>query len=223
MPWNECKPMDERLRFVARLLDGDKMAALRACEIASLKVGDVVSVMTDGWDVDQEIRLKSHQTKGNKTQTVVLSSRLRTEFKEYLQQHPYLRQDSTSPLFVTQKGGGFTSQAIQNLFHTLYEAAGIAHASRHGSRRTFITALSEKGVSVRVIQELARHSSLSTTQRYTDEFVIDVQIRRGIFVPDGTSHQDQSAILRAQQMVQSNTFVTGARVKQRNGGVVWSG
>jgi len=28
MPWNECKPMDERLRFVARLLDGDKMASL---------------------------------------------------------------------------------------------------------------------------------------------------------------------------------------------------
>ena len=22
MPWNECKPMDERLRFVARLLEG---------------------------------------------------------------------------------------------------------------------------------------------------------------------------------------------------------
>ena len=28
MPWKECKPMDERLRFVARLLDGDKMAPL---------------------------------------------------------------------------------------------------------------------------------------------------------------------------------------------------
>ena len=26
MPWNECKPMDERLKFVARLLDGEKMA-----------------------------------------------------------------------------------------------------------------------------------------------------------------------------------------------------
>jgi hypothetical protein len=26
MPWNECKPMDERLRFVARLLEGEKMA-----------------------------------------------------------------------------------------------------------------------------------------------------------------------------------------------------
>ncbi len=28
MPWKECKPMDERLRFVARLLEGEKMAAL---------------------------------------------------------------------------------------------------------------------------------------------------------------------------------------------------
>src|SRR4249920_3792445 len=26
MPWNECKPMDERLRFIARLLEGEKMA-----------------------------------------------------------------------------------------------------------------------------------------------------------------------------------------------------
>lgn len=28
MPWQECKPMDERLRFVARLLDGEKMSVL---------------------------------------------------------------------------------------------------------------------------------------------------------------------------------------------------
>jgi len=30
MPWNECKPMDERLRFVARLLEGEKMAPPRS-------------------------------------------------------------------------------------------------------------------------------------------------------------------------------------------------
>ena len=28
MPWKECQPVDERLRFVARLLDGEKMAPL---------------------------------------------------------------------------------------------------------------------------------------------------------------------------------------------------
>ena len=26
MPWKECKPMDERLRFIARLLEGEKMS-----------------------------------------------------------------------------------------------------------------------------------------------------------------------------------------------------
>ena len=28
MPWKECKLMDERLKFVARCLDGEKMSAL---------------------------------------------------------------------------------------------------------------------------------------------------------------------------------------------------
>ena len=28
MPWNECKPMDERLRFIARCLEGERMAPL---------------------------------------------------------------------------------------------------------------------------------------------------------------------------------------------------
>ena len=28
MPWKECHVVEERLRFVARLLDGEKMAGL---------------------------------------------------------------------------------------------------------------------------------------------------------------------------------------------------
>ena len=28
MPWQECSKMDERLKFVARLLEGEKMAVL---------------------------------------------------------------------------------------------------------------------------------------------------------------------------------------------------
>jgi len=28
MPWKECRTMDERLRFIARLLEGEKMAPL---------------------------------------------------------------------------------------------------------------------------------------------------------------------------------------------------
>jgi transposase len=28
MPWRTCRPMDERLRFIARLLEGEKMSPL---------------------------------------------------------------------------------------------------------------------------------------------------------------------------------------------------
>ena len=28
MPWKACRPMDERLKFIARLLDGEQMAGL---------------------------------------------------------------------------------------------------------------------------------------------------------------------------------------------------
>jgi putative transposase len=28
MPWRKCKPMNEKLKFVARMLDGEKMSVL---------------------------------------------------------------------------------------------------------------------------------------------------------------------------------------------------
>ena len=34
MPWKECKPMDERLRFIARLLEGEKMAMKRSLSLS---------------------------------------------------------------------------------------------------------------------------------------------------------------------------------------------
>ena len=37
MRWQECSKMDERLKFVARLLEGEKMAAL--CREFDIKSG----------------------------------------------------------------------------------------------------------------------------------------------------------------------------------------
>lgn len=144
------------------------LAGLRACEIAALKVGDVITELKDGsWEVKTEAVLKSNQTKGNKAQTVVFSSALRKEIASYYQEI-LVTTEATDFLIVSQKKSGFSSQTIQNLFRELYEAAAISNASSHSGRRTFITTLSERGVSVRVIQALARHSSLQTTARYID-------------------------------------------------------
>ena len=41
-------------------------------------------------------------------------------------------------------------------------------ASSHSGRRTFITRLANKGVSVRQLAALAGHVNISTTQKYID-------------------------------------------------------
>ena len=46
--------------------------------------------------------------------------------------------------------------------------AAIQGATSHSGRRTWLTTLSQKGVSVRVLAEMARHRSIQTTQRCTD-------------------------------------------------------
>lgn len=48
-------------------------------------------------------------------------------------------------------------------------------ASSHSGRRTFIINLAAKGVGARVLQHLAGHTSLATTQRYID--VNDAMLR----------------------------------------------
>jgi len=46
MPWKECNRMDERLRFVARLLDGEKMAVVCREFGISRKTGYKSSIAT---------------------------------------------------------------------------------------------------------------------------------------------------------------------------------
>ena len=50
----------------------------------------------------------------------------------------------------------------------VFADCGLRGATSHTPRRTFITQLVNKGVGVRVLAELAGHSSISVTQRYID-------------------------------------------------------
>jgi integrase/recombinase XerD len=78
--------------------------------------------------------------------------------------------DTSRALFTTQKNPnrGFTASTLAQHFHYMYKGAGIMGASSHSSRRSFITKLSEMGVSVRVLMDLAGHRSLAVTQKYIE-------------------------------------------------------
>jgi len=139
-------------------------AGLRACEIASLRLHDVVN---DENKVKTQLVLEKHMTKGNERQRVMLNSVLRKELQKYVDSVccTYSRNDA---FIKSQKGSAFSPLTMSQLFARLYKQAAIEGASSHSGRRQFITTLAEKQVNVRVIQALARHKSLNTTMLYVD-------------------------------------------------------
>lgn len=138
-------------------------AGLRVSEVAMLAVGDVVAA--DG-TVKAEIQLSAEQTKGGHARTVFVGGKLRKELTAYIS--TVKRRQPEQPLFRTQKRAGFTANTLCQHFLWMYRHAGIDGASSHSGRRTFITTLANKGVSVRVLASLAGHRNISTTQAYID-------------------------------------------------------
>jgi integrase/recombinase XerD len=140
-------------------------AGMRAGEISNLKIGHVLN--KDG-SVCDRIHLINGQTKGDKQRTVILSQSLQKEILKFVSNLTGFRRNSDQPLIGSQKGGSFSPTTMVMLFRRIYDLAGLRDARSHSGRRSFITKLANKGVSVRVVQSLAGHSSMQTTQRYID-------------------------------------------------------
>jgi len=150
--------MRNRVMFLTGLWSG-----MRVGEIASLQVGDVRN--TDG-SVRAEIRLTAEQTKGRHPRTVFLPQKLRDELRVYFDMRGMV--PATNPLFITAGRKRFSANVMAQHFHYLFKRAGIAGASSHSMRRSFITLLASRGIGVRVLAELAGHRSIAVTQKYID-------------------------------------------------------
>ena len=140
-------------------------AGLRACEIAALSVGDVFD---EAGGVKDTIYLNSNQTKGSDSATVLVNTKLKRQLLKFAKQYSVHVSNRSAPLLFSAKGGGFTAQTIVNLFKRIYQLAGIDGASSHSGRRQFVTQLADRGINARLVQVLARHKHLTTTQRYID-------------------------------------------------------
>jgi integrase/recombinase XerD len=157
-----------RLAFVLSIYAG-----LRIGEVAALTVGDVVT--RDG-QVRREIKLGAHQTKGLKGRTVVLSTRVRSEFEAFLKTRSLNRPDA--PLISSQRNGrSFSNVTLSMLFKEIYDLAGM-RTSSHSGRRTFATRLNARGVGMRTIQKLMGHRHIGTTALYCD--VSDETLRNAV-------------------------------------------
>ena len=137
-------------------------AGLRAKELAALRIYDVYD---DVGNVHSSFVLSAAATKGSRTRTVYLNKTLKRQLAQY---YPTLPKQPTAPLFCSQKGSFFSANTMCQLLIHIFQQCSLKHATSHSGRRTFITRLASKGVGVRVLAELAGHSSIATTQRYID-------------------------------------------------------
>lgn len=143
---------------------------LRVKELSSLRIEHVLGA--DG-RLLEEVNLGSAMTKGSKQRFVYLTNPSLTEaLKSYLTE----RQDQEgilfsrqAALFTSQKGGAFTPNTLQQLFHRMYAEAKIHGASSHSGRRTFATTLIEKGADIKAVSRLMGHSSISMTAQYVED------------------------------------------------------
>jgi integrase/recombinase XerD len=138
-------------------------SGMRVGEIASLSIADVCNA--DG-TAKSEIRLTADQTKGRHPRTVFVPQKLRAELQAYLDLRKPLNHKH--PVFITAGRKPFSASGMTQHFYWLFRNAGIAGASSHSMRRSFITNLANKGIGVRVLASLAGHRSIAVTQRYID-------------------------------------------------------
>ena len=149
-------PKRNRLLVVTSFFSG-----MRVGEIASLKLSDVLN--SDN-TIKNEIRLSAQQTKGNHARTVFVNEKLRSEIASYIATLKV--KDIHDPLFGTEKGGGFTANTLAQWFFWMYRKAGISGASSHSGRKSFLTSLANRGISIHILASLAGHRSIALTNRY---------------------------------------------------------
>jgi len=141
---------------------------LRAKEMSSLIVADLVD---RNGDLKEECMLKKHQTKRSKQRRFYLTNeKLKKVLVEYLETKKDRdgNLDLDQPLIKSQKGGAFDPNTLQQLFHQMYKCVGI-EASSHSGRRTMATRQADRGVSIRNLQVILGHSSISSTALYISE------------------------------------------------------
>lgn len=139
-------------------------AGLRAGEIAKLTWPMVCDA--EG-AVGETIELYDIAAKKCSGRTIPMHDQIRAVLKALRKADP-----SDGPVIRSERGAAMTPASIVNWFAGFYRSLDLKGCSSHSGRRTFITKAARlvprTGGSLRDIQQLAGHRSISMTQSYID-------------------------------------------------------
>jgi site-specific recombinase XerD len=129
---------------------------------AGLRVGELVALRVKDVELE-ELMLHIREGKGKKDRVSLVPEKMKKDL--------WLLTEGRSAngyVFESERGGGLTERSIQKVFEKALATAGIKKgASFHSLRHSFATHLLENGVDIRYVQKLLGHSSIRTTQVYT--------------------------------------------------------
>lgn len=151
---------------VVRLLKAEPnlkiRTALTTIYAAGLRVSEVVALTAKDIDSNRMV-IRIRQAKGRKDRFVMLSEQLLIILRDYWKrQHPpqwlFPGPDPLRPL---------TTRSVQRACRKAADAAGLDKAVTVNTlRHSFATHLLERGVDIRVIQDLLGHRHIDATSRY---------------------------------------------------------
>lgn len=151
---------DSELKKKAKMRD---KVILEFLYSTGLRISELVKLQKRDIDFDERtIRVRG---KGEKDRIVLFDENTRDLIDNYIE----TQNQKSEYLFINKNGRKLTTRYVQMMIKEYAEKAGIKKkVTPHVLRHSFATHLLKNGVDIRVIQQLLGHSSLSTTQIYTN-------------------------------------------------------
>lgn len=138
---------------------------LRGANLTTLSVGDV-------WHHDaprKHLRLSARRMKSRRGHTVPINRTAQLVIASLIVWKA-ARGEPTAhdqPLFLSRKGGPITTRRALQIIQVAADRAGLdPGVGMHSLRKTAATTLMERGVPLRVVQEVLGHAKLETTASY---------------------------------------------------------
>ncbi len=151
-------------------------AMLELAYACGLRAEELVTLTTGSVDFDAEqLRIEG---KGSKTRFVPVGEPALRALTRYLERgRPALAHDDERALLLSKSGRPLSTSDVRRRLRIWSTRAGLGGAIHpHALRHSFATHLLNGGADLRAIQELLGHSSISTTQVYTQ--VESARLRR---------------------------------------------